>query len=100
MPSTAKEGTPIKMKVFPKGQVVIPISLRKKYHIEIGDHIEIIPGEDGILLKPGRRRRADQASLTNQLFGIFQNYVRTKPLIKETEINKATESEFMKRWSK
>ena len=26
----------IKMKVFPKGQIVIPVSLRKKYQIEIG----------------------------------------------------------------
>ena len=31
----------IKMKVFPKGQVVIPVSLRKKYQIEIGDQIDV-----------------------------------------------------------
>ena len=32
----------IKMKIFPKGQVVIPVELRRKYHIEIGDHINVI----------------------------------------------------------
>ena len=33
MTAEAKES--VKMKVFPKGQVVIPVSLRKKYHIDI-----------------------------------------------------------------
>ena len=40
------------MKVFPKGQIVIPIALRKKYHIEIGDQLDVISSRDGILLKP------------------------------------------------
>ena len=41
-----------KMKVFPKGQVVIPVSLRKKYHIAIGDQIDVVTAPEGILLKP------------------------------------------------
>ena len=36
----------IKMKVFPKGQVVIPVSLRKKYQIDIGDRIDVISKSD------------------------------------------------------
>jgi AbrB family looped-hinge helix DNA binding protein len=42
----------IKMKVFPKGQVVIPVSLRKKYQIDIVDRLDVISKSDGILLKP------------------------------------------------
>jgi len=41
-----------KMKVIPKGQVVIPVSLRKKYQIDIGDQIDVVSAPDGILLKP------------------------------------------------
>ena len=50
MGATSKES--LKRKVFPKGQIVIPAALRKKYHIEIGDHIDVIPKADGILLRP------------------------------------------------
>ena len=42
----------IKMKLFPKGQVVIPVELRRKYHLEIGDHINVVSTDQGILLKP------------------------------------------------
>ncbi len=29
----------IRMKIFPKGQIVISVSLRKKYNLDIGDKI-------------------------------------------------------------
>ena len=65
------------MKVFPKGQVVIPVSLRKKYQIDIGDQIDVISKSDGILLgllsKENRQR-----SLTERLFGIFGDYTQRK----------------------
>ena len=50
MGTTSKES--VKRKVFPKGQIVIPVALRKKYHIDIEDHVDVIPKSDGILLKP------------------------------------------------
>jgi AbrB family looped-hinge helix DNA binding protein len=35
-----------------KGQVVIPLWLRKQFHIENGSRAIVVPTEDGILLKP------------------------------------------------
>ena len=61
---------PITMKVFPKGQVVIPVALRKKYDINIGDQIDVIPETNGILLKPATKKMTDR-SLTDRLFGVF-----------------------------
>ena len=75
MPSNLNET--IKMKVFPKGQVVIPVSLRKKYNIDIGDHIQAIPSGQGILLKPLSKTKSNEP-LTDSLFGIFGNYAREK----------------------
>jgi len=96
MPTISKEPA-IKMKVFPKGQVVIPVLLRKKYNIDIGDHIDVIPGSEGILLKPGLKRQ-DRTSFTKRLFGIFGNYAQQRPILDKTDINKATETEFVDGW--
>ena len=88
---------PLKMKVFPKGQVVIPISLRKKYQIEIGDQIEIIPESEGILLK-AKSRRAAEISLTERLFGIFNMYTVSKHTLLEKDIQKATHKGSIEDW--
>jgi AbrB family looped-hinge helix DNA binding protein len=91
MPQAARKS--IKMKVFPKGQVVIPVSLRKEYHIQIGDHIDVVPTEEGILLKstPGARERG---SLTDRLFGLFAPYARKRPELQKEAVIKATEEGF------
>ena len=87
------------MKIFPKGQVVIPVELRRKYHLEIGDHINFVSTDHGILLKPSRKKH-DNASLTDQLFGIFKQHAVTKPSITKKDIEKATENNLSKSWSK
>ena len=94
MSETAKKS--IKMKVFPKGQVVIPVSLREKYHIRIGDHVDVVPTEKGILLKsvPGS---PEWRSLTHRLFGIFAPYARKKPDLSKEAVIKATEDGFSER---
>ncbi len=87
------------MKVFPKGQVVIPVSLRKKYQIDIGDLIDVISKSDGILLKPLPKENRHR-SLTERLFGVFSEYAsrNTKPT--KTDIEKATETGFTEGWNK
>ena len=87
-----------KMKLFPKGQVVIPISLRKKYHIDIGDKIDVIAAKDGILLKPLPKEKI-QESLTEKLFGIFSGYVSGKSKITKADIDEATETGFTEGWT-
>ena len=83
----------VKMKVFQKGQVVIPVSLRKKYEIRIGDQIDIVPKADGILLKPAPKKVASE-SLTEQLFGVFNTYAVGKSKLTKKDINKAVERGF------
>ena len=97
MSTSLKES--IKMKVFPKGQIVIPITLRKKYHIEIGDQLDVIPSRDGILLKPVPKENKKN-SLTNQLFGVFGKHAHQTSKITKKNIVRATETGFVKGWSK
>jgi AbrB family looped-hinge helix DNA binding protein len=97
MSTSSKES--IKMKVFPKGQVVIPIAFRKKYHIEIGDQIDVISSRDGILLKPIPKKYKEN-SLTRQLFGVFVKYANQKRKITKKDTIRATETEFLQGWSK
>ena len=84
---------PITMKVFPKGQIVIPIALRKKYDINIGDQIDVIPESNGTLLKPTTKIMADKF-LTARLFGVFNRYATGKPDITKADIKKAVEKGF------
>ena len=95
MPSKLSEV--IEMKVFPKGQVVIPVSLRKRYNIDIGDHIQAIPSRDGILLKPSSKTKSNGA-LTDRLFGIFNKYTQERQEIEKKDIIKATENGFTEGW--
>lgn len=97
MPSKLSEMK--KMKVFPKGQVVIPVHLRKKYNIDIGDHVEVIPSKDGILLKPMAKTKST-IGLTDSLFGVFEKYTHEKHSADKKDITKATENGFIEGWEK
>jgi len=97
MGTSTKES--IKMKVFPKGQIVIPVSLRKKYQIEIGDQIDVIPESEGILLKPLTKDQRGK-SATERLYGIFSGYASKIPKPTKADIKKATEAGFIEGWNK
>ena len=97
MPVHSKES--YKMKVFPKGQVVIPASLRQKHHINIGDQIDVISAPDGILLKPLPKREREH-TLTDRLFGIFSGYASGKSKPTQNAIDAATENGFTDGWKK
>ena len=97
MPIQSKES--YKMKVFPKGQVVIPASLRQKHHINIGDRIDVISAPDGILLKPLPKREREQ-TLTERLFGIFNGYASGTSEPTKNNIDAATEDGFTDGWKK
>ena len=88
----------IKMKVFPKGQIVIPVSLRKKYQIEIGDQLDVVPGTEGILLKPLAKEQKGK-SVTERLFGIFSAYAPARSEPTKAEVEKATEAGFFEGWN-
>ena len=97
MAAISKES--VKMKVFPKGQIVIPVALRRKYHIKIGDRVDVISKADGIFLKPVPKKE-NEKSLTDHLFGMFGKYAKEKPKLKKADINRATEAGFIHEWGK
>ena len=80
-----------------KGQVVIPVSLRKKYNIDIGDHIDVIPSSSGILLKPSSTKKGS-GFLTDTLFGVFAKYTQKKKKAVKKDIIKATKNGFIEGW--
>ena len=88
-----------KMKIFPKGQVIIPVELRRKYKINIGDHIEFISIQGGILLKPSKKKQSEQYQI-NKLFGMFRPYAKRKNYPGKEKIETATEEGFVEGWPK
>lgn len=89
--------TAIKVKVFQKGQVVIPVSLRKKYNIESGDCIDVLSSEKGILLRPSPKNEKSRTT-TDSLYGIYKNYAAKKKALSERDIRKATRHGFTQGW--
>lgn len=98
MPEEFKEEA-TKLKVFPKGQVVIPVSLRKKFNIVIGDRIDVLTSENGILLRPSLKTENTKTA-TDTLFGIFKEYAPEKKKLSKNDIQKATRDGFLQGWDK
>jgi len=90
---------PVTMKVFQKGQLVIPVALRKKYGIEVGNHVEIIETPEGILIK-AKPQKDHKKSLTQKLHGIFSDVASQRPNLKKNDISKATEFGYIEGWNK
>ena len=87
-----------RMKVFPKGQVIIPVDLRRQYNIDIGDQIEFITFQDGILLKPSKKKPVER-SLTEDLYGVLHSYVENKKFAEKEAISQATDAGFTNGWA-
>lgn len=49
--SEAQEEKPDVITITAKGQVTIPSRLRKRYELEEGDQLMVVPIEDGLMLK-------------------------------------------------
>ncbi len=87
-----------RMKIFQKGQVVIPAKLRKRYQLEAGARVDVHPRPDGILLRVAPQRTSPKKR-TDSLFGIFRDAARRAKLPKEAVIE-ATEKGFSEGWKK
>jgi AbrB family looped-hinge helix DNA binding protein len=70
-----------------KGQVVIPLRLRKLFHIQDGTRAIITATEDGILLKPVT------AAMIARGFGLLKRKPGDKPLAEEWAEHKREEHE-------
>ena len=78
----------MRAKVFNKGQVVIPVSLRKKYGIKIGEKVDVIEEKDGIKIIPIKEDLSIE-----KLQGILNKY-KKKKVLTEKKIEKSTEEGF------
>ena len=74
-----------------KGQVVIPLRLRKEFHIEDGTRAIVTATSDGILLKPVT------AALIKRGRGILKRKPGDKPLAEEWAEHKKQERELENR---
>jgi antitoxin PrlF len=70
-----------------KGQVVIPLRLRKQFHIEDGTRAIVTPTPEGILLKPVTRHAI------NRLRGILKRKPGDPPFTEEWAEHKRQEKE-------
>jgi len=80
------------MKIYNKGQVIIPVNIRKKFNFNIGDYVDVITVEDGIKLMPAKKRK-----VVDKLYGILDKGAVHSD-ISENDIDKASEAEFIKGW--
>jgi AbrB family looped-hinge helix DNA binding protein len=87
-----------KMKIFPKGQVIIPADLRRRYNIDIGDQIEFVTCEEGILLRPSKEK-SGRGSLVDKLYGMLHSYSEGKKFPDKKSIRKATEDGLVDGWA-
>ena len=75
------------MKVFNKGQVVIPVAIRKEFGIEIGDMLDVVTDEKEKcvkLMKVGEMK-------SQKLAGSLSKYKRKKKFPSRKEMKKALE---------
>ncbi len=70
-----------------KGQVVIPLRLRKQFHIEDGTKAIVEATADGILLKPVTRWAIERG------YGLLKRKPGSKPLAEEWAEHKREERE-------
>jgi AbrB family looped-hinge helix DNA binding protein len=85
----------MKAKVSSKGQVVIPIALRRKFGIKIGDMVDLIVEEDGIKIVPVKEKVK-----AKDLAGIFSKYAKGEGIPTDKRIEEITEKEAVKRYKK
>ena len=72
------------MKVFNKGQVVIPVAVRKEFGIEIGDMLDVVADRDENCI---RLKRVDGME-SKKLAGSLAKYSRRKKFPSRHEIKK------------
>ena len=73
------------MKVHNKGQVVIPIDIRRQLDISIGDHLDVVfDPEDGQI-----RMKKAETSVTCQVGGSLASYAADKPFPSAEEASSA-----------
>lgn len=69
-----------------KGQIVIPVKLRRKYHIEAGTTIRVIDEGDRIVLQPITRESLEK--LLDSLRGKYKGYGVLEALMEDRKFER------------
>ncbi len=69
-----------------KGQIVIPVKLRRKYHIEAGTTIRVIDEGDRIVLRPVTRESLEK--LLDSLRGKYKGYGVLEALMEDRKFER------------
>ena len=75
-------------KVYQKGQIVIPVKLRKKYGIEIGSTVNVIPEKKYLKVVPLKKKES-----ILDIAGCFES---KKTFPKKQEIDKLSSQSYIK----
>lgn len=68
----------MEMRISVKGQIVIPVELRRKYGLEPGTAVRIVDTERGILLKPITGKTISEARGLYKGSGILQSLLEQR----------------------
>jgi len=91
------------VKVKENFQVTLPVSIRKKYKIAVGDYVEAEDAKEGIMIKPVKlvrsdqswfhteewqkgEREADEAIAKGEVAGPFENIKDALKALKKTKL--------------
>lgn len=73
--------------------------VRRLYNIKIGDQVDFVLSDEGILLKPVPKNHQEK-TVAERLFGIFAPHKNTVNDLSKKDILKATKDGFTKGWGK
>lgn len=82
-------------RVSTRGQVVIPSELRKSYHWEVGQELDVIDTGDGLLLKA---RPPDTSAAWSELVGCLAHLNEGKPVPTDEDVHAAVQAMAAKRY--
>lgn len=82
-------------KVSTRGQVVIPNALRKSYHWDVGQELDVIDTGDGLLLKAAA---SGESAAWNDVVGCLGHLTRGKPTATDADMRAAVREMAVKRY--
>ena len=79
-------------KVYEKGQIILPVSLRKKYGININSKVEVLEDGDYIKIIPYKKKTIDDIA------GMLK--LKNNPVLSKEEMSKTVEEGYTTNWNK
>ena len=72
------------MKITTKGQVTIPLPIRKEFGLKPGTDVEFVAGDGNVVLRPNRKRRNPVEDWLQEATGVARGKTTTAQVMKLT----------------